>query len=84
MSCNRRNDSAGMPVDEILKSKASRLFLMWLLAWIVGVLFVVAYVHVIAFCVFMTLPGAKFKQRPSFDWRAFDTVDFPTEDPLDQ
>ena len=84
MSCNRRNDSAGMPVDEILKSKASRLFLMWLLAWIVGVLFVVAYVHVIAFCVFMTLPGAKFKQRPSLDWRAFDTVDFPTEDPLDQ
>ena len=84
MNCSRRNDIAGMPVDEILNSKGSRLFLMWLLAWIVGIIFIVAYVHVIAFCVFMTLPGATFKQRPSLDWRAFDTVDFPTEDPLDQ
>ena len=84
MNYNQRNDTAGMPVDEFLNSKDSRLFLMWLLAWIVGIIFIVAYVHVIAFCVFMTLPGATFKQRPSLDWCAFDTVDLPTDDPLDQ
>ena len=78
------SDAPDLPTTPSDTTTGTKLFLIWLLAWILGIAFLIAYIHVIAFCVYMTLPETNCIQRPSLDLCSFDLTDIPTEDPLDQ